>query len=139
MTNTTPPDEVLKTDVLGRVHTPRARREALLEEFERSGVSGKQFAALLGVNYQTFASWVQKRRKARGQYPFAKQKPGVARRSEGLRLVEAVIESGSAQAAGAGGAPLWVQLPGGVRLEVSNARQAVLAADLLRALAARSC
>ena len=41
MTNTTVPDEVLKTDVLGRVHTPRARREALLEEFERSGVSGK--------------------------------------------------------------------------------------------------
>ena len=64
MTNTTVTDEVLKTDVLGRVHTPKARREALLEEFERSGVSGQKFAALVGVNYQTFASWVQKPRAA---------------------------------------------------------------------------
>ena len=30
---------VLKTDVLGRVRTPAARREALLDEFERSGLS----------------------------------------------------------------------------------------------------
>ena len=57
MTNTTLPDEVLKTDVLGRVRTPKARREALLEEFARRGVSGKNFAALVVVNYQIFASW----------------------------------------------------------------------------------
>jgi DNA-binding transcriptional regulator YiaG len=36
----------------------------LLAEFERSGVSGKKFAALVGVNYQTFASWRQQRKKA---------------------------------------------------------------------------
>ena len=54
MTNTTLPDEVLK-------------RDALVEEFEKSGVSAKKFAALFGVNYQTFASWVQAHRKARGQ------------------------------------------------------------------------
>jgi hypothetical protein len=36
--NTTPSDEVvLKQDVLGRVKTPKARREQLLDEFERSG------------------------------------------------------------------------------------------------------
>ena len=63
MTNTTVPDEVLKTDVLGRVHTPRARREALLEEFERSGVSGAAFAALVGVKYPTLAWWIQQRRR----------------------------------------------------------------------------
>ena len=67
MTNTTLPDEVLKTDVLGRVRTPAERREALLEEFARSGVSGRKFAALVGINYQTFASWVQQRRQARGR------------------------------------------------------------------------
>ena len=66
MTHTTLPDEILKTDLMGRVRTPKARREALLEEFERSGVSGTKFAALVGVNYQTFASWVQQRRKERG-------------------------------------------------------------------------
>ena len=37
--NTTPTDEVvLKQDVLGRVKTPKARREQLLDEFERSGL-----------------------------------------------------------------------------------------------------
>ena len=49
MTPTTLPDEILKTDVMGRVRTPKARRQALLEEFERSGVSGKKFAGLVGV------------------------------------------------------------------------------------------
>ena len=67
MTNTTLPDEVLKSDAMGRVRTPRVRREALLVEFEKSGVSARKFAALVGVNYQTFASWVQARRKARGR------------------------------------------------------------------------
>ena len=61
MTNTTLPDEVLQRDALGR-----ARREALVEEFEKSGVSAKKFAALVGVNCQTFASRVQARRKALG-------------------------------------------------------------------------
>jgi hypothetical protein len=50
MTNTTPAEKVLKSDVLGRVKSPRARQEALLDEFERSGVSGKKFAALVGIN-----------------------------------------------------------------------------------------
>jgi DNA-binding transcriptional regulator YiaG len=60
---------VLKTDVLGRVKTGVPQREAILDEFERSGLSGTKFAAVAGVNYQTFASWVQKRRKVTGAYP----------------------------------------------------------------------
>jgi DNA-binding transcriptional regulator YiaG len=65
--NTTPTDEtILKTDVLGRVKTPAARREQLLEEFERSGMSGQKFAELVGIKYQTFATWAQKRRRQRG-------------------------------------------------------------------------
>lgn len=139
MTNTTVPDKVLKTDVLGRVRTPVEQREALLEEFERSGVSGKKFAVLVGVNYQTFASWVQKRRKAFGQYPSVTKKPAAMRGPEALRLIEAVIEGGSPKVAGMGGKPLCVQLPGGAWVEVHDARQAMLAADLLRALTARPC
>jgi hypothetical protein len=38
------------------VQTPVERREAFLDEFERSGLRGKKFAAMTGVNYQTFAS-----------------------------------------------------------------------------------
>ena len=65
--NTTPTDEmVLKQDVLGRVKTPKARREQLLDEFERSGVSGQKFAELAGIKYQTLATWIQKRQRQRG-------------------------------------------------------------------------
>ena len=46
MTHTNLPDEILKTDGMGRVRTPKARREALLAEFERSGVSGKKNGSL---------------------------------------------------------------------------------------------
>jgi len=40
---------VLKTDGVGRVRTPVARRESLLDEFERSGLSGPKFATLAGA------------------------------------------------------------------------------------------
>jgi hypothetical protein len=60
---------ILKRDVLGRVTVTPARREELLDEFERSGLKGQPFSKLVGVNYQTFASWVQKRRRQRGNYP----------------------------------------------------------------------
>ena len=43
------PDEVLETDVLGRVRVKKARREALLDEFERGGTSGQAFAKLVGI------------------------------------------------------------------------------------------
>ena len=43
------PGPLLKTDVLGRVKTPAARREQLLDEFARSGTSGQKFAELTGL------------------------------------------------------------------------------------------
>jgi hypothetical protein len=45
---------VLKSDGAGRVQTPVQRQVELVREFERSGLSGPRFAALSGVNYQTF-------------------------------------------------------------------------------------
>jgi hypothetical protein len=114
-------EQLLKVDVSGRVWTSRERREALLDEFERSGTSAAQFAALVGVKYPTFASWVQMRRRQRG---VGTQAGGAA----ALRWVEVM-------AGGAAGGGLWVLLPGGARMEVADAAQAVLAAELLRALA----
>ena len=140
MTNTTLPNEVLKTDVLGRVKTPRARQEALLDEFEQSGVSGTKFAALIGVNYQTFATWAQRRRRERGKTSLRAKRTGASATpcaSGPLRLLEAVVECHE-EGAREGG-PLCVQLPGGARVEVGDARQAVLAAELLRALVGRPC
>jgi hypothetical protein len=58
MTDMIKADEAgLKTDKLGRMQTPVARREQLLDEFERSGLSGKKFAAVVGVKYPTLATW----------------------------------------------------------------------------------
>ena len=59
-------DRILKVDTAGRVWTPREQREAVLDEFERSGLPATKFAAHIGVKYPTFASWVQKRRQAAG-------------------------------------------------------------------------
>ena len=116
MTNTTLPDEVLKRDALWRVQVPRGRREALLDELEKSGASAKKFAALVGVNYQTFAFWVQARRKARGQYLSAAQETW-----EPVRLLEAVLEGGGGEARPAAGASgLRNELPGGSRLLVES-------------------
>jgi len=55
--------QILKRDTAGRVRTPRERREALLMEFDRSGMSGQKFAAWAGMKYTTFANWLQRRRK----------------------------------------------------------------------------
>jgi hypothetical protein len=131
-------DEVLKTDVMGRVRVKRARREALLDEFERSGASAQAFANLVGVKYQTFASWVQKRRRARKQYSPKQQVealPAPPTSTGAFRLLEAVVESGPARAAAVeNGESLCVHLPGGAWIEVRASRQAALAAELLKAL-----
>jgi len=121
--NTTPSDEVvLKQDALGRVKTPKERREALLDEFERSGLPGLKFAELAGVKYQTFATWAQKRRRQRGAYPGVKA-------PKQLRWLEAVVEQNAGDKSS-----LVLELAGGAKVQITDAKQAALAAVLLRAL-----
>ena len=57
---------ILIRDVRGRVRTSVRQREALPDEFERSGLSGPRFSKVAGVCYQTFAAWMLRRRRARG-------------------------------------------------------------------------
>lgn len=124
---------VLKRDALGRV--------ALLDEFERGGLSGTQFARAAGINYQTFAGWMQQRRRARGDYAPRQHR---ADAPAAVRLVEAVFAAApTAQPAPPGpatvaAATLEVLLPGGAKVMVGNAQQVALAAQLLKALVA-SC
>ena len=132
-------EELLKVDVLGRVWTSAERREWLLDEFERSGVAGAEFARIAGIKYSTFANWVQRRRRAAGVHP-APGKAGIAagtkRRAAlpGPCFVEAKVERSSA---GSGSvAALRVELPCGARMEITDGSQAGLAAALLGALAA---
>jgi len=112
---------ILKTDALGRVQTPKDRREELLDEFEKSGLTGQKFAALSGVKYQTFATWAQRRRRAREANT---TKTAVQTRDQ-VRWLEAVVEDSSPEQR-----PLVLELPGGARMEVADGRQAALAAML---------
>jgi hypothetical protein len=121
-----PEGAVLKLDEVGRVRTPAARRESLLEEFERSGLSGPKFATLAGIKYQTFAAWVAKRRR-QGVSATAAAKP-----ADPARWLEAVVEPTQTPAA------LVLQLPCGIRVEVADEKQAALAVVLVRALV-KSC
>ncbi len=116
--------KLLKMDAVGRVRTPRAKREEILDEFEGSGVSGVEFAELAGIKYPTLASWVQRRRRERGGR-------GRRRRPSGeVRFLEAVVEK-----AGAGPVPLEVEVPGGVRLRITGPEQVPWAVQLVRELA----
>jgi hypothetical protein len=45
--------------------TACARRDEVLDEFERSGMEAAKFTVFVGVKYPTFVSWVQKRRRQR--------------------------------------------------------------------------
>lgn len=130
MTNTTKSLEVvLKTDELGRVRTPPARREKLLDEFERSGLSGAKFAALTGIKYQTFAAWALRRRRQRGAT--ASKTP--ARSPDQVRWLEAVV-SDAQQSPSTVASTLKVHLSGGAWIELTQVEQAPLAAALVRAL-----
>lgn len=132
------PTTILRRDALGRVTLPREQREALLDEFERSGLPATRFARAAGVNYQTFACWAQQRRHARGEYARRPQPAAAA-----LRLMEVVAADApgalhAAESAQAATAALELLLPGGTRLVLHDARQMELAALLLRHLHAPS-
>lgn len=128
MTNTTKAVEVLKTDELGRVQTPVARREKLLDEFERSGLSGAKFAALAGIKYQTFAAWALRRRQQRGS-----AKLPAAPAPDQVRWLEAVVAEAQ-QAGSPAPGPVKVHLRGGAWLELAHRQQLELTVALVRAL-----
>jgi hypothetical protein len=131
MTFMTEGDQILKSDACGRVRVPVERQEALLDEFEHSGLSGVKFAKLVGVKYPTFALWVQKRRRARAEARGQEAEVSVATVRRPIRLFEAVPGE---PAAGRSGVVLTVELPGGGRLLVEAPSQLRWAAELLRLL-----
>lgn len=103
----------------------RERREELLDEFERSGMSGAQFARTISLKYQTFAFWRQQRQK---------RKPALAnsspQKTATVEWLETVIDKANVSAPGS---PLVVRLPSGAAIELANTSQADVAAALLRA------
>ena len=116
---------ILKQDVLGRVRATAERRAVMVAEFRRSGLSGCQFARLAGMKYPTLMAWV----KRAGDSRTVVRKASVKQRP---MLVEAIL-SGAPQAMRTV-PPLLVHLGGGVRLELADAGQLTLAAQLIQAL-----
>jgi hypothetical protein len=125
MTSIQGESEILRTDKRGRVRTTLERRQKLLAEFDRSGLSGSKFAALTGLKYQTLAGWLQRRRKQRNDVsPVA-----TGSNAPAVQWLETVIQSTQPPTASG----LVVRLPSGATLEVTTANQASLAAAVLRA------
>jgi len=115
----------LKTDVPGRVRTPLARREEILDAFEKSGLSGVAFAALTGVKYPTLADWIRRRRRRGGGVTGGSP----ARPAPEVRFVEAVAGDDALATA-----PLELELPCGARLRIAGLKQVPLAVALVRGL-----
>ena len=114
---------ILKTDTRGRVWTPKADREALLDLFEQGGMSGAAFARLHGLRYPTFAHWWKRRRERREreeQGPVALFQEVVLDRSGGTR-----------------NEGLEIELPLGAKVRLERADQIPLVAALCRHL--REC
>ena len=132
MTSTTTNEPlILKTDALGRVYMPKERREAILDAFERSSMSGQAFAAHVGVKYPTLATWLQRRRHKRGDYVGKESKKG---RVPPIALLEAVVDSKPSPGMGT----LKVETAQGLKLCIGSSDDVTLAAELLSALSGGS-
>ncbi len=117
---------LIKADVRGRMQRTPEQRERILDEYERSGLSGPKFAALCGVKYQTFAGWLARRKNQRQAHPKRQpQRKGATQ----VRWLEASVQPAAAATHG-----LLLELPGGVRIHLSNEGHVALAAALVRAL-----
>jgi hypothetical protein len=111
--------QILKVDEVGRVRTPREKQEEVLDGYERSGMTGMQFAKHAGVKYPTLMYWVQRRRRERQESASPVTRP---------QWLEAVVESEEQ------GEGLVVEAPGGLRLIVKEGGQVKMAGELLRVL-----
>jgi hypothetical protein len=112
---------VLKTDSRGRVQTPADQREALMDAFDQSAMSGAAFARLHGIKYSTFAHWRKVRRQQRDRQSTS---------DEPRPFFEEVTLPGSNGAE----AGLLLALPGGASLSINRPDQFPLAAALLKYL-----
>ena len=127
----------LVQDSRGRVRYGE-RREELLGEFDRSGMSAAGFARLSGVRYSTFAGWLLRRKQEAKRDGMA---AGVEERSRPIRLLEAMVDGAehhgpsggvadrTSKARGAVG--LRIELPGGSGIVIESPVQMQMAAELV--------
>ncbi len=125
---------------------PKERREALLAEYHRSGMSGLAFARWAGIKYPTLATWLQvERRKKEAMRTMGREMSAHAQaqprgvpesKSGSVQWVEAIEQPELKATEPAPSDPssraMVVQGPRGVRLELSEERHVLWAVKLLR-------
>ena len=133
--------ELLKVDRREHVRVPRARREALLDEFERCGVSAAEFAAHIGVKYSTFAHWKRGRDLDRARQARASEDSKTAESNpvwlEAIPEMPVISSDEGLSHRPTVDLPmvaLPVILPSGARVEISHLSQLRLAVGLLEML-----
>jgi len=109
----------ITTDELGRIRLSPEHKEALLDTFERSSMSGLGFSRKYGLTYSTFASWVRKRKEA--------QRPPQNKGAILDTLVEITPASSPTT-------ELIVELGCGSRIHLAEASQVPLVVTLLKTL-----
>jgi hypothetical protein len=128
--------QILSQDARGRVLISRERRESLLAEYDRSGMSGVRFAQFVGIKYTTLAYWLRSRRRHRQREKLLVKAGGPPEpgKSNGT-WIEAVVENASASRVPGGG--LRIYFAGGAYCQIGSAGEAALAAELLGRLGAK--
>ncbi len=109
--------------------TDTAQRQEVLRQYERSGLSGPAFCRVVGVNYQTFVGW---RKEARLLSEPAQA--GLVEASEPMTNAVRFVEASLPRSLMSVGNCLRLRPPGGASLTISDGAQAMLAAQLLKAL-----
>lgn len=113
---------ILKRDGRGRVRSTPQMRDEAVAEYQRSGLSACAFAKMAGISKNTFWNWLQNQglTQKRGTVKAKSHAP--------VRFVQVSPTPVSSSA-------LVLRLPGGTTLEIIDQPQAMLAAQLLKALA----
>jgi hypothetical protein len=70
LTSTSEP-ALLKTGVIGRPMHPREQRQRILDDYQRGGMIGRSSQRYATWKYQTFANWVQCRKRHISFYFFS--------------------------------------------------------------------
>jgi len=112
--------EILKADIRGRIRIPAGKREEILREYDRSGMSGAEFAKWVGMKYTTFAGWIQRRGRDGKRNPV-----------KTVKWMEAVVTGAKIPEVG-----IVMHLPGGIRVETCDGKAA---GELLKGLGVKTC
>jgi len=96
-------------------------------------MSGIKFAEHYGIKYTTFASWIQKRRRERNEYPGASAETS-SRLLDSLAEVTLVEPTPSMVPDSSSISLVTLKFPNGSSLDIGNPEQARIAAVLLNNL-----